>query len=82
MFSTLFRTGWQLLGIELEEEVILDKVGAAFGLDTEDILLPVKDQERSLTMEVVMSPPMIQVIVTSIILSPTNALIGNPSKTT
>ena len=82
MFSTLFRTGWQLLGIELEEEVILDKVGAAFGLDTEDVLLPVKDQERSLTMEVVMSPPMIQVIVTSIILSPTNALIGNPSKTT
>ena len=82
MFSTLFRTGWQLLGIELEEEVILEKVGAAFGLDTEDILLPVKDQERSLTMEVVMSPPMIQVIVTSIILSPTNALIGNPSKTT
>ena len=82
MFSTLFRTGWQLLGIELEEEVILDKVGAAFGLDTEDILLPVKDQERSLTLEVVMSPPMIQVIVTSIILSPTNALIGNPSKTT
>ena len=81
MFSTLFRTGWQLLGIELEE-VILDKVGAAFGLDTEDVLLPVKDQERSLTMEVVMSPPMIQVIVTSIILSPTNALIGNPSKTT
>ena len=71
-----------MLGIELEEEVILDKVGAAFGLDTEDILLPVKDQERSLTMEVVMSPPMIQVIVTSIILSPTNALIGNPSKTT
>ena len=60
MFSTLFRTGWQLLGIELEE-VILDKVGAAFGLDTEDVLLPVKDQERSLTMEVVMSPPMIQV---------------------
>jgi len=54
------RTGWQLLGIELEEEVILEKVGAAFGLDTEDILLPVKDQERSLTMEVVMSPPMIQ----------------------
>ena len=50
-----------MLGIELEEEVILDKVGAAFGLDTEDILLPVKDQERSLTMEVVMSPPMIQV---------------------
>ena len=82
MFSTLFRTGWQLLGIELEEEMILEKVGAAFGLDTEDILLPVKDQERSLTMEVVMSPPMIQVIVTSIILSPTNALIGNPSKTT
>ena len=82
MFSTLFRTGWQLLGIELEEEVILEKVGAAFGLDTEDVLLPVKDQERSLTMEVVMSPPMIQVIVTSIILSPTNALIGNPSKTT
>ena len=82
MFSTLFRTGWQLLGIELEEEVILEKVGAAFGLDTEDMLLPVKDQERSLTMEVVMSPPMIQVIVTSIILSPTNALIGNPSKTT
>merc|ERR1712218_610178 len=39
---------------------ILDKVGAAFGLDTEDILLPVKDHERSLTMEVVMSPPMIQ----------------------
>ena len=71
-----------MLGIELEEEVILEKVGAAFGLDTEDILLPVKDQERSLTMEVVMSPPMIQVIVTSIILSPTNALIGNPSKTT
>ena len=71
-----------MLGIELEEEVILDKVGAAFGLDTEDVLLPVKDQERSLTMEVVMSPPMIQVIVTSIILSPTNALIGNPSKTT
>ena len=61
MFSTPFRTGWQLLGIELEEEVTLDKVGAAFGLDTEDILLPVKDQERSLTMEVVMSPPMIQV---------------------
>ena len=82
MFSTLFRTGWQLLGIELEEEVILEKVGAAFGLDMEDMLLPVKDQERSLTMEVVMSPPMIQVIVTSIILSPTNALIGNPSKTT
>merc|ERR1712013_397421 len=54
------RTGWQLLGIELEEEVILEKVGAAFGLDTEDILLPVKDQERSLTMEVIMSPPMIQ----------------------
>jgi len=54
------KTGWQLIGIELEEEVILDKVGAAFGLDTEDILLPVKDQERSLTMEVVMSPPMIQ----------------------
>merc|ERR1719422_1899583 len=54
------RTGWQLLGIELEEEVILEKVGAAFGLDTEDVLLPVKDQERSLTMEVVMSPPMIQ----------------------
>merc|ERR1712209_21992 len=54
------RTGWQLLGIELEEEVILEKVGAAFGLDAEDILLPVKDQERSLTMEVVMSPPMIQ----------------------
>merc|ERR1719430_905689 len=54
------RTGWQLLGIELEEEVILDKAGAAFGMDTEDILLPVKDQERSLTMEVVMSPPMIQ----------------------
>ena len=71
-----------MLGIELEEEVILEKVGAAFGLDTEDVLLPVKDQERSLTMEVVMSPPMIQVIVTSIILSPTNALIGNPSKTT
>ena len=61
MFSTPFRTGWQLLGIELEEEVILERVGAAFGLDTEDILLPVKDQERSLTMEVVMSPPMIQV---------------------
>merc|ERR1712012_412396 len=54
------RTGWQLLGIELEEEVILEKVGAAFGLDMEDMLLPVKDQERSLTMEVVMSPPMIQ----------------------
>ena len=55
------RTGWKLLGAEEEEDVTLEEVGATFGFVKEDVLLVVKDQNQSQIMEVVMSPPMIQV---------------------
>merc|ERR1712032_512444 len=54
------RTGWKLLELEEEEEGQLEEVGATFGFVKEDILLLVKDQDQGLTMEVVMSPPMVQ----------------------
>merc|ERR1712032_90615 len=54
------RTGWKLLGLEEEEEGQLDEVGATFGFVKEDILLLAKEQDQGLTMEVVMSPPMVQ----------------------
>jgi len=54
------RTGWKLLGAEEEEDETLEEVGASFGFVKEDVLLPVNDQDQSLMMEVVMSPPMIQ----------------------
>jgi len=54
------RTGWKLLGTEEEDDDTLEEVGASFGFVKEDVLLPVNDQEQSLMMEVVMSPPMIQ----------------------
>ena len=45
------------------------KVGATFGFVKEDILLLAKDQDQGLIMEVVMSPPMLQVeLVLNIIL--------------
>ena len=39
----------------------MEEVGATFGFVKEDVLLVVKDQNQSQIMEVVMSPPMIQV---------------------
>ena len=42
-------------------DLIQYQVGASFGFVKEDVLLPVNDQDQSLMMEVVMSPPMIQV---------------------
>ena len=55
------RTGWKLLGAEEEEDVTLEEVGATFGFVKEDVLLVVQDRNQSQIMEVVMSPPMIQV---------------------
>ena len=45
----------------MEEDGTLVEVGATFGFVKEDVLLLVKDQNQSQIMEVVMSPPMIQV---------------------
>lgn len=39
----------------------MEEVGATFGFVKEDVLLVVNDQNQSQIMEVVMSPPMIQV---------------------
>ena len=63
MLSKLYkiRTGWKLLGAEGEEDCTLEEVGATFGFVQEDVLILVEDQNQSQMMEVVMSPPMIQV---------------------
>ena len=45
----------------LEEDGELDEVGATFGFAKEEGLLNPQDADQGLAMEVVMSPPMIQV---------------------
>ena len=45
----------------LEEDGELDEVGATFGFAKEEGLLIPQDADQGLAMEVVMSPPMIQV---------------------
>ena len=45
----------------LEEDGELDEVGATFGFAKEEGLLIPQNADQGLAMEVVMSPPMIQV---------------------